>query len=76
MVRCSECVSESCLVGTLVPIKHGVKPVVSHGEEDFVKLLKTNGVLFDDQVEDFMYQCWCFCVSSFDVFCFVSPAVG
>ena len=41
VVRCWECISESCLIGTLVPIMHGAWPVAQHRGEEFVKLLKT-----------------------------------
>ena len=38
---CLECFSESRLIGTQVPVKHGAKPVVQHRGNEFVNLWKT-----------------------------------
>ena len=60
VVCCLECFYGSCLVRTLVPIKHGFTPVVSHPGEEFVKLWKTSDrpvVLWICHVSSFVDHC-------------------
>ena len=49
--------------------------LVHHCDRSFFPQAESNGILFDDQVEELMHQRYCFFESSFDSFCLNSPAV-